>query len=46
MSQVFPGSVSDRDMVVKSGLLNPQLWEAGDGLIKDYLTPLGVSLEI
>ena len=40
-------------IVVKSGFLNPNLWEKGDivmvdrgFLIEDYLKPLGVGLEI
>ena len=40
-------------IVVKSGFLNPNLWEQGDivmadqgFLIEDYLKPLGLGLEI
>ena len=51
--QTHPGSISDKEIVVKSGFLNPNLWEQGDivmadrgFLIKDYLKPLGVGLEI
>lgn len=53
ISQIYPGSVSDKDMVLKSGLLNKELWEYGDGImadrgftIQEYLTPLGVDLVI
>ena len=53
ISKTYPGSISDKEIVVKSGFLNPNLWEQGDiamadrgFLIKDYLKPLGVGLEI
>ena len=49
----YPGSISDKKIVVKSGFLNPNLWEQGDivmadrgFLIEDYLKPLGVGLVI
>ena len=50
---VFPGIISDKNITVKSGLLNPDLWEPGSELMADrgftvgeYLTPLGVKLII
>lgn len=53
ISNSYPGSISDKEIVVKSGFLNPNLWEQGDTvmadrgfLIEDYLKPLGVGLEI
>ena len=54
ISNTYPGSISDKEIVVKSGFLNPNLWEQGDivmadrgFLIKDYLKPLReVGLEI
>ena len=52
-SSDFPGSISDKDITVKSGLLNCQMWEPGEDLmvdwgftIEDYLSPLGVKLVI
>ena len=49
VSFAFPGSVSDKSIKVKSGLLNLDLWEPGNELMADrgftveeYLTPLGV----
>ena len=49
----YPGSISDKEIVVKSGFLNPNLWGKGDivmadrgFLIEDYLKPLGVGLVI
>ena len=51
ISSVFPGSISDKDITVKSGLLNRKMWEPGEELmagrestIEDYLSPLGVKL--
>ncbi|XP_057296171.1 uncharacterized protein LOC130625115 [Hydractinia symbiolongicarpus] len=51
ISSAYPGSISDKDIVVKSGLLFPELWQAGDAimadrgfLIEDYVKPLGVEL--
>ena len=51
ISSAFPGSISDKGIVIKSGLLYPELWEKGDVimadrgfLIDDYLKPLGVWL--
>ena len=53
ISNTYPGSISDKEIVVKSGFLNPNLWEQGDivmadrgFLIEDYLKPLEVGLEI
>ena len=49
VSSAFPGSISDKNITVKSGLSNPDLWEPGNELMADrgftveeYLTPLGV----
>ena len=49
----YPVSISDKKIVVKSGSLNPNLWDQGNivmadrgFLIEDYLKPLGVGLEI
>ena len=46
VSSAFPGSISDKSIIVKSGLLNPDLWEPGNELMADrgftveeYLTP-------
>ena len=53
ISSAFPGSISDKNIVVKSGFLYPELWEPGDAimadrgfLIADYVQPLGVDLII
>ena len=53
VSSAFPGSFSDKSIPIKSGLLNPDLWEPGNELmadrgftIEEYLTPLGVKLII
>ena len=52
ISKTYPGSISDKEIVVKCGFLNPNLWEQSDimasrgFLIEDYLKPLGVGLEI
>ena len=32
ISSVFPGSISDKDITVKSGLLNCQMWDPGEEL--------------
>ena len=52
-SNIYSGSISDKEIVVKNGFLNQNLWEQGDivmtnqgFLIKDYLKPLGIGLEI
>ena len=51
VSSAIPGSISDKSKTVKSGLLNPDSWEAGNELMADrgftveeYLTPLRVKL--
>ena len=53
VSSAYPGSISDKDIVIKSGLLYPELFEKGDTimadrgfLIEEYLKPLGVDLII
>ena len=53
ISSTYPGGVSEQEIVVKSGFLNPNLWGQGDifmadrgFLIEDYLKSLGVGLEI
>jgi hypothetical protein len=53
VSQVCPGSISDKDITVKSGILNKELWSPDEGLmadrgftIKDYTDPLKVELVI
>ena len=53
VSSAFPGSISDKNITVKSGLLNPDLWEPGNELMADrrftverYLTPIRVKLII
>ena len=53
VSSAFCRSISNKSITVKSGLLNPDLWELGNELmadrvftIKEYLTPLGVKLII
>ena len=53
ISNKYPGSISDKDIDVKSDFLNPNEWEQDDTaiacrvfLIEDYLKPLGVDLEI
>ena len=53
ISSVFPGSISDKDITVKSELLNRQMWEPSEELIadrgftiEDYLSPLGIKLVI
>ena len=53
ISSSFPGSISDKQITIKSGILNPDLWEPGEQLMADrgftvaeYLQPLGVSLVI
>ena len=53
VSSAYPGSTSDKHIVIKSGFLFPELWEEGDAvmadrgfLIDEYLKPLGVELII
>ena len=35
ISSFFPGSISDKDITVKSGLLNRKMWEPGEELMAD-----------
>ena len=49
ISQVFPGSISDKEITVRSGILNPALWNPGEGLmadrgftVKDYTDNLNI----
>ena len=51
ISSVFPGSISDKEITIPSGILNPMLWQIGDGLmadrgftVSDYTKPLGIQL--
>nr|XP_047145865.1 uncharacterized protein LOC124818814 [Hydra vulgaris] len=53
ISAAYPGSISDKEITIKSGLLNPTLWNHGEVVmadrgftIQDYLSPLGVKLII
>jgi len=53
ISQLYDGSISDKEIVRKSGILEPTLWDPGDSVmadrgftITDDLTPLNVSLNI
>lgn len=53
ISNIYPGSISDKEISVKSGLLNKNLWQKGDAimadrgfLLREYVTPLGVELII
>ncbi|XP_057294615.1 uncharacterized protein LOC130623142 [Hydractinia symbiolongicarpus] len=53
VSSAYPGSISDKNIVIKIGFLYPELWEPGDAimadrgfLIADYVHPLGVKLII
>ena len=53
ISSVFPGSISDKDITVKSVLLNRQMLKPDEELmadrgftIEEYLSPLGVQLVI
>ena len=49
ISPVFPGSTSDKEITVRSGILNPSLWNPGEGLmadrgftVKDYTDNLSI----
>ena len=49
ISSAYPGSISDKDITFRSGILNPQLWEHGDAImadrgftIKEYTDTLGI----
>ena len=51
ISSAYPGSISDKEITLRSGILNPELWESGDGLmadrgfdIEDHLGELGIEL--
>ena len=53
VSQLFDGSISDKEIVRKSGFLEKELWDSGDSVmadrgfvIEDDLEPLGVKLNI
>ena len=53
VSQLYDGSISDKELVAKSGILNKDLWGEDDSLmadrgftIEDELKPLNVSLNI
>ena len=53
VSELFDGSISDVEIVKRSGFLQKELWEQGDSVmadrgftIDDLLQPLGVSLNI
>ena len=53
VSNLYPGSISDKEIVRRSGLLNEKLWDRGDSvmadrgfLISDDLEKVGVSLNI
>lgn len=53
ISQLYDGSISDKEIVQRSGLLESELWEKGDSImadrgftIEDDLEPLGVHLNI
>ena len=35
VSQLYPGSISDKEIVTKSGILNDDLWGGGDGVMAD-----------
>ena len=35
ISPVFPGSISDKEITVRSGILNPALWNPGEGIMAD-----------
>ena len=53
VSELFPGSVSDREIACRCGILNPQFWHKSDEImadkgftIKGLLDPMGVKLNI
>ena len=53
VSQLYPGSISDKELVARSGILNEKLWENCDSMmadrgftIKDDLEKINVSLNI
>ena len=53
ISQLYEGSISDKEIVRKSGILNPKFWSPGDSIMADrgftiaeLLEPLNVELNI
>ena len=36
MTQLSPGSISDKEIVAKSGILTDDLWGAGDSVMADW----------
>ena len=53
VSQLFPGSLSDKEITCRSGFLNPGFWQQGDSVMADRgftneenLKDLGVTLNI
>ena len=53
VSQLYPGSLSDKEIVARCGILHPGLWEKGDSImtdrgftIQELLDPLGVKVNI
>ena len=53
VSQLYPGSLSDKEIVSRCGVLHPGLWEKGDSVmadrgftIQELLDPLGVKVNI
>ena len=53
ISQLYPGFIYDKEIVARSGFLNPAFWEAGDSVmadrgfnIQDALKELGVEQNI
>ena len=53
VSELFPGSISDREIVSRCGILNPMFWDKGDEImadkgftIRDLLDEMGVKLNI
>ncbi|XP_057292565.1 uncharacterized protein LOC130621279 [Hydractinia symbiolongicarpus] len=51
ISSAYPGSISDKNIVVKSGFLRPELWQEGDAVMADRgftiaecLKPMNVEL--
>ena len=35
ISSAYPGSISDKNIVIKSGFLRKELWESGDSVMAD-----------